>query len=174
MSNYSSRKLELLALKWAVTDTFREYLLGNKVTVFTDTSPFTYLKAAKFGAVEKCWVSELAAFDFEVKYRPGTTNRNADVLSQQPIYDLISSVTPGIQVPNTIQEQKHRPQIPPQDLVTTLTIQALPMREKADLQALKEADHVIGAFKFYWQRETCSSKQELTIGPKDVRKLVQQ
>ncbi|KAL2098373.1 hypothetical protein ACEWY4_007581 [Coilia grayii] len=32
MSNYSSMKLELLALKWSVTDKFREYLLGNKFT----------------------------------------------------------------------------------------------------------------------------------------------
>lgn len=30
MSNYSSMKLEFLALKWAVTDKFREYLLGHK------------------------------------------------------------------------------------------------------------------------------------------------
>ena len=33
MNNYSSTKLELLALKWAVTDKFREYLLGGKFTV---------------------------------------------------------------------------------------------------------------------------------------------
>jgi len=39
MSNFSSRKLELLALKWAVTDKFREYLLGNKCTVYTDNNP---------------------------------------------------------------------------------------------------------------------------------------
>ena len=28
-SNYSSMKLELLAVKWAVTEKFREYLLGK-------------------------------------------------------------------------------------------------------------------------------------------------
>lgn len=174
MSNYSSRKLELLALKWAVTDKFREYLLGHKFTVFTDNNPLSYLKTAKLGAVEQRWVSELAAFDFEVKYRPGATNRNADALSRQPTCDSIFSVTPGIQVPNMIREQKHGPQISPQDLATTSAIQALPMREKPDLQALQEADQVIGAFKFYWQRATRPSKQELATGPKDVRKLIQQ
>ena len=38
MSNYSSRKLELLGLKWAVTSKFREYLLGVKFVVFTDNN----------------------------------------------------------------------------------------------------------------------------------------
>ena len=35
MCNYSSAKLELLALKWAVTEKFRDYLLGSKFTVYT-------------------------------------------------------------------------------------------------------------------------------------------
>lgn len=52
MSNYSSRKLEFLALKWAVTQKFREYLLGNKFVVFTDNNPLSYLQTAKLGAVD--------------------------------------------------------------------------------------------------------------------------
>lgn len=36
-------KLELLALKWAVTEQFREYLLGNKFAIFTD-NPLSYLQ----------------------------------------------------------------------------------------------------------------------------------
>ena len=39
MCNYSSAKLELLALKWAVTEKFRDYLLGLKFTVYTDNNP---------------------------------------------------------------------------------------------------------------------------------------
>ena len=31
--NYSSMKLEFLAMKWAMTDKFREYLLGHKCVV---------------------------------------------------------------------------------------------------------------------------------------------
>ena len=38
MHNYSSAKLELLALKWAVTEKFRNYLLGLKFTVYTNKS----------------------------------------------------------------------------------------------------------------------------------------
>ena len=39
MCNYSSAKLELLALKWAVTKKFRDYLLGSKFNVYTDNIP---------------------------------------------------------------------------------------------------------------------------------------
>jgi hypothetical protein len=35
MDNYSSMKLELLAMKWAITEKFREYLLGRTFTVYT-------------------------------------------------------------------------------------------------------------------------------------------
>lgn len=47
MQNYSSMKLEFLALKWAVTEKFQEYLLGQKCIVHTDNSPFSHLQTAK-------------------------------------------------------------------------------------------------------------------------------
>ena len=85
MSNYSSLKLELLALKWVVTETFCDYLLGNHFRVFTDNNPISHWVTAKFGAVEQRWVAELAAFDFDVKYRSGRSNVNADCLSRYPV-----------------------------------------------------------------------------------------
>ena len=39
MCNYSLATLELLALKWAVTEKFRDYLLGLEFTVYTDNNP---------------------------------------------------------------------------------------------------------------------------------------
>ncbi|KAJ8006767.1 hypothetical protein DPEC_G00110630 [Dallia pectoralis] len=83
MENYSAMKLKLLALKWAVTDKYREYLIGNKFTVFTDNNPLSHLKTEKLGAIEQRWVSELARFDFDVVYRPGRENGNADALSRK-------------------------------------------------------------------------------------------
>ncbi|PIK45975.1 hypothetical protein BSL78_17183 [Apostichopus japonicus] len=44
MESYSSMKLEMLGLKWAVTEKFREYLLGNTFTIFTDNNPLAHLK----------------------------------------------------------------------------------------------------------------------------------
>lgn len=83
MANYSSMKLEFLALKWAMTDKFREYLLGHKCVVFTDNNPLSHLSSAKLGATEQRWAAQLAAFDFEIKYRSGRSNKNADALSRQ-------------------------------------------------------------------------------------------
>lgn len=81
--NYSSMKQELLALKWAVAEKFRGYLLSSKFVVLTDNNPLCHFKTAKLGAVEQRWVAQLSVFDFEVKYRPGSSNAAADALSRQ-------------------------------------------------------------------------------------------
>ena len=69
MDNYSSMKLELLALKWAVTEKFRDYLYGGKFTVLTDKNPLSYLRKAKLGATELRWVAQLEQFVFDIQYR---------------------------------------------------------------------------------------------------------
>jgi len=83
MENYSSMKLELLAMKWAITEKFRDYLMGHTFTVFTDNNPLSYLDTAKLGAIEQRWVAQLASFTFDVKYRSGKANANADSLSRK-------------------------------------------------------------------------------------------
>ena len=40
---YPAHKREFLALKWAVTDKFHEYLYDSKFEVKTDNNPLTYL-----------------------------------------------------------------------------------------------------------------------------------
>ena len=84
MRNYSSAKLELLALKWAVTEKFRDYLLGSKFTVYTDNNPLAYIQTSKLGASQIRWLSELALFDFNIIYRSGKSNQAADALSRCP------------------------------------------------------------------------------------------
>ena len=82
-----SGKLEFLALKWAVTDRFRDYLFyAPSVTVYSDNNPVTYvLSTAKLNATGHRWVSELADFNITLKYRPGKTNTDADFLSRTPV-----------------------------------------------------------------------------------------
>nr|KAG5695484.1 hypothetical protein BaRGS_011326 [Batillaria attramentaria] len=46
-ANYSSFKLEMLALKWAVTERFRSYLLGAHFEVYTDNNPLAHFKTSK-------------------------------------------------------------------------------------------------------------------------------
>ena len=84
-TNYSSMKLETLALMWAITDKFRDYLIGGLFTVYTDNNTLSYFhKKAKLSAVEQRWAAALASFNFDIKYRPGHCNANADGLSRLP------------------------------------------------------------------------------------------
>ena len=84
MCNYSSAKLELLVLKWAVMEKFRDYLLGSRFQVYTDNNPLAYVMESKLGASQIRWLSELALFDFTIKYQTGRSNRAADALSRCP------------------------------------------------------------------------------------------
>lgn len=90
--NYSSFKLELLALKWAITEKFKDYLWGAHCKAVTDNRPLVHLQSAKLGATEQRWVAQLANFDFEISYRPGVTNQNADALSRLPEVGQVSAV----------------------------------------------------------------------------------
>ena len=82
MHNYSSAKLELLALKWSVCEKFRDYLIASKFTVLTDNNPLTYARTSCLGMSQIRWLSDLALFDFNIKYRVGKSNQAADTLSQ--------------------------------------------------------------------------------------------
>lgn len=110
--NLHSGKLEFLALKWAITDKFRDYLYyAPFFTVFSDNNPLTYvLSTAKLNATGCRWVAELADFHFTVKYRPGRENIDADSLSRMPLnmetymeecseemsYDVVSAATQAV------------------------------------------------------------------------------
>uniref|UniRef100_A0A8C6LDR0 Gypsy retrotransposon integrase-like protein 1 n=1 Tax=Nothobranchius furzeri TaxID=105023 RepID=A0A8C6LDR0_NOTFU len=85
--NLHSGKLEFLALKWAITEKFRDYLYyAPFFTVYSDNNPLTYvLSTAKLNATGSRWVAELADFNFTVKYRPGRENIDADSLSRMPL-----------------------------------------------------------------------------------------
>lgn len=53
--SYSIMKLELLALKWSVTDMFRSYFLGLKFTVIADNNPLCDLSTSNLMAIQQ-WV----------------------------------------------------------------------------------------------------------------------
>ena len=93
-SNYPTDKLEFLALKWAVTKRFHEYLYGNDFAVYTDNNPLTYiLTTAKLDATRHRWVAALAAYNFTLNYRPGKANIDMDALSRIP-WDREQTVEP--------------------------------------------------------------------------------
>ena len=71
--SYDAHKLEFLALKWAVTDHFYEYLYGGSFNVYTDNNLLTYvLSSAKLDAIGQCWVASLAPYNFSLHYNPGS------------------------------------------------------------------------------------------------------
>ena len=85
--NYHSSKLEFLAMKWAITEKFRDYLgYADNFKVFTDNNPLLFVMGLnKPNATIQRWVSELAEYKFSVHYRPGVVNRDADCLSRLPL-----------------------------------------------------------------------------------------
>ena len=82
---YDTHKLEFLALKWAITDRFHEYLYGGKFDVFNVNNPLTYvLTTAKLDATSQHWVATLTLYNFKIYYWSGKLNVNADALSRIP------------------------------------------------------------------------------------------
>ena len=77
-------KLEFLALKWCITVKFSDYLhYGPPFEVYTDNNPLTYvLTSAKLNASGLRWVSQLSNYQFDIKYRLGKNNMDADFLSR--------------------------------------------------------------------------------------------
>ena len=81
-SKYHSSKLEFLALKWAVTDQFREYLQYQPFLIRTDNNPLTYVMTMpNLDTVGHRWVAAMAGYNFEIEYIHGLDNKVADALS---------------------------------------------------------------------------------------------
>lgn len=89
-ARYPAHKLEFLALKWAITEKFNDYLYGNTFTVITDNNPLRYilLTTAKLDATSYRWLAALSTYSFDIKYRAGKQNQDADGLSRRPHGEL--------------------------------------------------------------------------------------
>ena len=85
---YHSNKQEFLALKWAVTEQFQEYLSPygknrNEFVVRTDNNPLTYIfSSTNLDAAGQRWVAQLASYNFSLEYQKGKDNTVADFLSR--------------------------------------------------------------------------------------------
>ena len=155
-SLYSSMKLELLALKWAVTEKFRDYLLGATFSVFTDNNPLSYLNSAKLAAAEMRWASQLAQFNFDIKYRSGKDNANADALSRQSTHaeDTLQDVSKS----TSLQEvAKANTRVVQTNIRMTRAVEVpsavstLPGYTSQELANLQKADTVISRFLAFWR-----------------------
>ena len=87
---YAPTELEVAALVFAL-EHFQVYLLGNKVTVFTDhqalvSAYIPYLKSQTKGLLAR-WYLRLSPFlpNLIIEHKPGTANQAADALSRSPL-----------------------------------------------------------------------------------------
>ena len=76
-------RLELLALKYTLTEKFRDYCLGSKIVAYTDNNPLSRIKECKLSATDMRWVAQIEQFNIVIKFKPGRANGNADSLSRK-------------------------------------------------------------------------------------------
>ena len=95
--NYPAHKLEFLALKWAVTEKFHDYLYGAEFEVVTDNNPLTYVfTTAKLDATGQRWLAELSNYNCSISYRSGKQNADADGLSRLHDTETVSTIFPDV------------------------------------------------------------------------------
>ncbi|GFX41007.1 retrovirus-related Pol polyprotein from transposon opus [Trichonephila clavipes] len=87
--NYTVTVRECLAVVWALNK-FRTYLGSLPIKVITDHAALTHLMTGKNLTNRMIrWALKLAEFNIEWEHRPGTQNTIADVLSKNPIENVI-------------------------------------------------------------------------------------
>ncbi|CAG9134394.1 unnamed protein product [Plutella xylostella] len=81
-SRYSTIERELLAIIWAIKH-FRPYLYGQKFFIYTDHRPLAWLNSMKDPSSKLTrWRLSLQDYNFEIIYKNGKQNTNADALSR--------------------------------------------------------------------------------------------
>ena len=126
---YHSNKQEFLALKWALTEQFHEYLTPygknrNEFVVRTDNNPLTYIfSSAHLDAAGHRWVASLADYNFSLEYQKGKDNTVVDFLSH------MENHLPEEEV----EEALHRVEIPAPGVKAMLDNADTPIAERAEM-----------------------------------------
>ena len=81
---YDVYEKEALAVIHAVR-TFRPYVFGRKFNIITDHQPLIWFKTAYLNIRVQKWRFKLSEYDYEIIYKPGRINANADALSRNPV-----------------------------------------------------------------------------------------
>ena len=94
---YPAHKLEFLALKWAITEKYHDYLYGAHFEVVTDNNPLTYVfTTARLDATGQRWLAELSNYNCTISYRSGKKNADADGLSRRHSDDEVTTIFPDV------------------------------------------------------------------------------
>ena len=147
---YHSNKQEFLALKWAVTEQFHEYLSPygknrNEFVIWTDNNPLTYIfSLANLDAARQRWVAQLASYNFALEYQKGKDNTVANFLSR-----LDDHLPPG-------KVQDYLNQIPYPGVKAVLDNAIMPLTDRAEQGVRPNPD-------------THEASQEVTVGARPAR-----
>ena len=69
IDTFSSMKIELLALVWAVGEKFKDYLQYKPFVVLKDNNPLShFMSKGKLTAMEQKWAAILSGYEFEIQY----------------------------------------------------------------------------------------------------------
>ena len=132
---YHSNKQEFLALKWAVTEQFHEYLSPygknrKEFVVRTDNNPLTYIfSSANLDAAGQRWVAQSASYNFALEYQKGKDNTVADFLSR-----LDDHLPPG-------EVQDYLNKIPYPGVKAVLDNAITPLTKRAEQGVRPDPDH---------------------------------
>ena len=105
---------------------FQTYLYGRQFTVLTDHNAVRWLMNIKkpTGRLAR-WALLLQQHDFTIEYRSGTSNGNADALSQRTYHPVVAAYEkPGVQVEEIWELQRKDPTLA--DIITYLETEELP------------------------------------------------
>jgi len=182
-------KLEFFALKWAVTEQFRDYLCyAPEFTVYTDNNPpMNILTSAKLSVTTLQWVGELADYRFPVKYRPGKSNVDADTLLRMPLNiedytktcckESSSEVVQAAVCSMQFQSQEDLPQLTAlTDSLTAVdnydSVQGV--EQNVDLCEAQGRDPVISRVVYFMKTGTRPSVKESKVESRGVHRFLRQ
>ena len=161
--NYSAHKLEFLALNWAISKQFHHYLYGaDHFEVTTDHNPLAYLQStAKLDAVGHHWMADLGVYNFNVTYKPGINNIDADALSRLHSLPSGDVCLPSEAIKSWMNESTVAAEcIAMQVDSTHYKGDLLPQKEAINWKEEQEQDVVLRQVKYFVARGKTPSRQE--------------
>ncbi|KAF8774583.1 Retrovirus-related Pol polyprotein like [Argiope bruennichi] len=104
---YHSNELECTAVHWALTETFRLYLLGHKFQLITDNYITAYVVAkSEINPKFARYLVDLAQFAFTTQHRSGKKNVIADHRSRFPTPPVCLTVTASYESDISVKQKR--------------------------------------------------------------------
>ena len=160
--NYSTIDKEALAMIVGVKK-FHQLLYGKRFTIRTDHKPLEGLFGEKRGISSQAsprvqrWALTLAAYEYDIQYKAGAMNGNADALSRLPLPEMLEETPiPG----DTIKLMELLEAILP--ALVEAILEAIPLHS-GQIREWTRRDPVLSKVHQYalgnWPNITCPSKE---------------